>query len=189
MAEESAEPERIGIMAEPTPNPASFKFTVDRPLLPEYSVHFSSVEETEGSELPRLLFDRFEDVTGVFVSDNIVTITKSTLGNWISLAREVGPAIREAIRSGKTLVAETAKERSKGSTEIEKKIIAILDRIRPSVQLDGGDIVFAGFQEGVVSVSMRGSCAGCPSSSMTLKMGIETQLKQEIPEVRELVQI
>jgi Fe-S cluster biogenesis protein NfuA len=183
-----SDPEKIGIIAEPTPNPASFKFTVDRPILPEHSVHFASKSETEGSELPRALFE-LEDVAGVFVSDDIVTVTKATLGDWRPFAVKIGPIIREAIRSGKPLISEEAVKATQGSTDVEKRILAVLAEIRPNVQMDGGDIVFAGFRDGIVSVSMRGSCAGCPSSTMTLHMGIEQRLKQVVPEVKGLIQI
>lgn len=180
--------ERIGIMAEPTPNPQSFKFTVDRPMLPGASVHFSSPADAEGSELAVRLFT-LDDVAGVFVTENIVTVTKKSLGEWRPFAIKIGPLIREAIRSGKPLVAEGALQRAQGANEIEKRILQVLEEIRPAVQRDGGDIVFAGFAEGVVSVSMRGSCSGCPSSSATLRMGIETRLKAAVPEVKGLVQI
>lgn len=186
---EAEKPEdKIGIMAEPTPNPQSFKLTVDRPLLPGTSVHFGSLEEAKGSDLPTRLFG-LDDVVGVFVSDNIVTVTKGTAGDWRPFAVKIGPIIRESIRSGEDLVSEKAVQRSKGSTEIEKRIIKVLDEVRPAVQMDGGDIVFAGFREGVVSVSMRGSCSGCPSSTVTLRMGIETRLRQAVPEVKGLIAI
>ncbi len=181
-------PKKIGIIAEPTPNPQSFKFTVDRPLLPGHSVHFSSDEEAKGSELPVRLF-ALGDIAGVFISEDMVTVTKSTMGDWRPFAIKIGPIIREAIQSGNPLVSEEAVKQTQGSTETEKAILRVLEEIRPSVQMDGGDIVFAGFRDGIVSVSMRGSCAGCPSSTMTLKMGIENKLKQAVPEVKGLVQI
>lgn len=184
----SEEQDKIGIIAEPTPNPQSFKFTVDRPLLEGHSVHFASKDEAEGSELPTKLFE-LDDVAGVFVSEDMVTVTKSSMGDWRPFAIKIGPVIREAIRSGKALVSEEAVQKTQGSTETEKAILNVLAEIRPSVQMDGGDIVFAGFKDGIVSVSMRGSCAGCPSSTMTLRMGIETRLKQAVPEVKGLVQI
>ncbi len=180
--------DKIGIMAEPTPNPSSFKFTVDRVLLPMASVHFGTAEEAAGSTLPETLFT-LEDVVGVFVSENIVTVTKKGTGDWRPFAVKIGPLIREAIKSGKTLVSETAIQRSQGSTEVEKMILKVLEEVRPAVQMDGGDIVFAGYRDGIVSVSMRGSCSGCPSSSMTLRMGIETRLRQAIPEIKGLIQI
>lgn len=186
----AAEPaeEKIGIMAEPTPNPQSFKFTVDRPLLPGGSVHFGDPEECEGSALPTRLF-ALGDVVGVFVSENIVTVTKKGVGDWRPFAIKIGPIIREAIRSGETLVSEDALERSKGANEVERKILAVLEEVRPAVAMDGGDIVFAGYRDGIVSVSMRGACAGCPSSTATLRMGIESRLRQVLPEIKGLVAI
>ena len=188
MSDTAPEQEKIGIIAEPTPNPQSFKFTVDRPLLEGHSVHFASKDEADGSELPTKLFE-LDDVAGVFVSEDMVTVTKSSMGDWRPFAIKIGPIIREAIRSGKELISEEAVKKTQGSNDTERAILKVLEEIRPSVQMDGGDIVFAGFKDGIVSVSMRGSCAGCPSSTMTLRMGIETRLKQAVPEVTGLIQI
>lgn len=185
---DQATEEKIGIIAEPTPNPASFKFTVDRPLLPGHSVHFGSREEAQSSELARLLFE-LEDVSGVFVSENFVTVTKRGLGDWRPFARSIGPVIRTAVRSGKTLISEETLHKAQGSTEVEKKILQVLEEVRPNLQADGGDVVFAGFHDGMVTVSMKGSCSGCPSSTMTVRMVLESRLKQEIPEVKGLLQI
>jgi Fe-S cluster biogenesis protein NfuA len=186
----SAPPPKDGIriLASATPNPASLKFTVDRPLLENRTAQFRTAAEAAESSLARRIF-ALGRVTGVFVAGNFVTVTREDPDAWPAEAKRVGAAIREHLASGEPVVPKGSKAAGGPSTEAERRILAVLEEIRPFVQGDGGDIIYAGFEDGVVRVVLQGSCSGCPSSTMTLKMGIETRLKEAVPEVRELVAI
>jgi len=180
--------ESIRILAAATPNPASLKFTVDRPLLEGRTAQFRTAEEAAESSLGRRIF-ALGGVTGVFVAGNFVTVSRSNPDAWPEEAKKVGAAIREHLWSGEPVLPKGSRQAGGPASETERKIQAVLEEIRPFVQGDGGDIIYAGYQDGVVSVVLQGSCAGCPSSTMTLKMGIETRLKESCPEVKELVAI
>ncbi len=180
--------EAIRILAAATPNPASLKFTVDRPLLEGRTAQFHNAAEAAESSLGRRLF-ALGGVTGVFVAGNFVTVSRSDPDAWPEEAKKVGMAIREHLWSGEPVLPKDSKQAGGPSSETERKILAVLEEIRPFVQGDGGDIIYAGYEDGVVRVVLQGSCAGCPSSTMTLKMGIEQRLKETCPEVKELVAI
>ena len=175
----------IQIMALPTPNPESLKFVVDRPVLEGSSAFFSSPEEGEHSPLAKRIF-ALGNVVNLFITGNMVTANKDPATDWADLARSIGQEIREHVLSGEPAVSERQAEKKVRSEE-EQKIEEVLAEIRPYVQGDGGDIVFAGYEDGVVQVYMQGSCSGCPSSTMTLRMGIEERLKAVLPEVKEVV--
>jgi Fe-S cluster biogenesis protein NfuA len=178
----------IRILAAATPNPASLKFTVDRPLLEGRTAQFRNAAEAEESSLGRRIF-ALGGVTGVFVAGNFVTVSRENPDAWPEEAKRVGIAIREHLWSGEPVLPKGSKKAGGPASEAERKIQAVLDEIRPYVQGDGGDIIYAGYEDGVVRVVLQGSCSGCPSSTMTLKMGIEQKLKEAVPEVRELVAI
>jgi Fe-S cluster biogenesis protein NfuA len=180
--------EAIRILASATPNPASLKFTVDRPLLENRTAQFRTEEEAKESSLARRIW-ALGGVTGVFVAGNFVTVSRADPDAWPEEAKKVGMAIREHLWSGEPVVAKGSKQDGGPVNETERKIQAVLDEIRPFVQGDGGDIIYAGYEGGIVRVVLQGSCAGCPSSTMTLKMGIEQRLKEAVPEVQELVAI
>ena len=177
--------EEVQIMATPTPNPDSLKFTVDRTVLDDASAFFASAKDGEGSPLAERIF-KIDKIVSMFVTGNMVTANKEPDAEWADLARSVGAAIREHIQSGEPAVSERQTKPVERS-EQEQKIEEVLAEIRPYVQGDGGDIVFAGYKDGVVQVYMQGSCSGCPSSTMTLRMGIEERLKEVLPEVKEVV--
>ena len=176
VSETEQEQEHIAIMASPTPNPDSLKFTVDRAVLDEGSAFFSSPEEGEESPLAKRIFE-LGNITSLFIIDRMITANKTSDANWADLARPIGAAIREHIHSGEAAVSQAISDKG-DRTETEEKIETVLAEIRPYVQGDGGDIVFAGYQDGVVQVYMQGACSGCPSSTMTLRMGIEQRLKE-----------
>jgi Fe-S cluster biogenesis protein NfuA len=179
------EQDQIHIMATPTPNPDALKFTVDRPVMQEGSAFFASPEDGKGSHLAELIFD-LGGIRSIFITGNMITAKKDNDADWSDLARPIGAKIREHIRSGEPPVSETATA-SRAKTDTEKKIEEVLAEIRPYVQGDGGDIVFAGYEDGIVTVFMQGACAGCPSSTATLRLGIEQRLKEVVPEVKEVV--
>jgi len=195
MAPEAARPpatppgkEAIRILASATPNPASLKFTVDRPLIEGRTAQFRTGEEAGESSLARRIW-ALGRVTGVFVAGNFVTVTREDPDAWPEEAKRVGAAIREHLWSGEPVLPKGSKQASAPVSETERKIQKVLEEIRPYVQGDGGDIIYAGYEDGTVRVILQGSCAGCPSSTQTLRLGIETRLKESCPEVKELVAI
>jgi Fe-S cluster biogenesis protein NfuA len=184
----------IEITAEVTPNPNTLKFNVSKTLLETGSVNFTDREKAKGAYLPEKLFE-IENVLGVMVGTSFITVTKAPASNWKDLVQTLTEKIKEILSSDKTLlpsgIAAVATASGPGAnTEIERKIKEILDNeIRPAVAMDGGDIQFYGYQDGIVTLHLQGSCSSCPSSVMTLKMGVENRLKSLIPEVREVVQV
>lgn len=193
------------IYAESTPNPASMKFVANQLLVFDgATAQYLSKAETKGAPLAAKLFE-FPFVKAVFFASNFVTVLKTDAVQWEDITLELRDFIRTYINEGKPIITElpktevavdntfTAKkpvftEHVAPSTEIEVKIVEILEQyIRPAVEGDGGSITFKGFTDGVVTVQLRGSCSGCPSSTVTLKAGIEGLLKRMIPEVTEVV--
>lgn len=177
------------IYTEITPNPASLKFVVGRTLMPVGTADFPDLASTEDAPIARKLFD-FRFVERVFVGSNFITITKTSDFNW----EEVIPAVKDFLKSyftnnqpiltGKYAeMAEAA--RAEGDDEVTARIKSLLEsHVRPAVAMDGGDIIFDSFDNGVVKLVLQGSCSGCPSSTMTLKSGIENLLTRMVPEVQ-----
>jgi Fe-S cluster biogenesis protein NfuA len=183
------ETEKVYITANPTPNPESMKFIVDRQLVEGDPVFYQTYEEASGSPLAEKLFE-LDGTKELFAFQNFVTVTKHEGPVWQTFAREIGQAIREHVQSGATEHFKAAASAADGSDDEKVVIIKnVLDEIRPMVARDGGNIVFAGYKEGVVQVFMQGSCSGCPSSTLTLKSGIERRLREELPELQEVVAI
>jgi Fe-S cluster biogenesis protein NfuA len=151
---------------------------------------FPSPQTGAASPLARRLF-AIPEVAAVFLGADFITVTKVADADWQVMKPAVLGAIMEHFTSGDPVMSEAAgpthADAADGDDEIVSQIIELLDtRVRPAVAMDGGDIVFHGFEDGVVYLHMQGSCAGCPSSSATLKMGIENMLRHYIPEVREV---
>jgi Fe-S cluster biogenesis protein NfuA len=172
--------------AERTPNPNSIKWILGEPILPAgRSAHFEQPVGPEVSPLAARLF-AVEGVTGVFVAASFVTVTKREDVEWTDVAQSLVDAIKASRESGEPALGAGFAEAAAGPEDaVVVRIQRILDEeIRPAVAMDGGDIVFAGFRDGIVELYLQGSCHGCPSSTMTLKMGIEQRLMEEIPEVK-----
>ena len=179
----------IEITAEMTPNPNTLKFIVNKLLMASGSLNFPDKEKAKGSVMAEKLFG-IENVIGVMIGRDFITVTKAPAANWQPLVEPVTTLIREVFNSGAPIFAENAPVVSGDTTEIERKIMEILDaEIRPAVNMDGGDITFHGYNDGIVTLHLQGSCSSCPSSIMTLKMGVENRLKALIPEIREVVQV
>ena len=178
----------LTIYAESTPNPATMKFVVNKMLLPEgLSLDFPEAESTGEAPLAAGLF-RFTGVTGVFMAANFVTVTKAAELEWSDLIPIFKTYIKGFIESGEPLVIVQHKTEKGAGSEIDEKIKDLLEEyIRPAVEEDGGAISFKSFDNGVVTVILQGSCSGCPSSTLTLKAGIENLLKRMLPEVTEVV--
>jgi len=175
--------------AERTPNPNSIKWVVSRPILEGAAgAHFERAPSEQESPLAASLF-AVDGVVGVFLGPGFVTITKAEEREWTDLAQPIVEVIKGwAAAGGPALGPDYQPPEAREGGEVVERILQILENdIRPYVAMDGGEITFAGYRDGVVEVVLRGSCAGCPSSTVTLKMGIESRLKQEIPEVREVV--
>jgi len=175
------------IQTEETPNPATLKFIPGRAVLEDGTADFPTAADAERSPLARRLF-AVPDVTGVFLAGDFVTVTKSAAVEWHVLKPSVLGAIMEHFTSGEAALTDASgpahAAAAEGDEEIVRQIVELLDtRVRPAVAQDGGDITFHGFDEGVVYLHMQGSCSGCPSSTATLKMGIENLLRHYIPEV------
>jgi Fe-S cluster biogenesis protein NfuA len=176
--------------AERTPNPNSIKWVLGTPLTPEgVSAHFDEAPRAEVSPLASRLF-ALDGVEGVFLAANFVTVTKRPDLEWTEIAQPIVDAIKQSLEGGGQALGPAFEVESlrAGDDELVRRIRRILEEeVRPAVAMDGGDIVFAGYRDGIVELYMHGSCSGCPSSTATLKLGIEARLREEIPEVREVV--
>ena len=177
------------IQTEITPNPNSLKFLPGKNVSNSGSFEVTKKEDTD-NELVRNLLS-INGVTGVFLGVDFLSINKEENINWEDIKHIVISLINDFYSTGKEFViANELFEEKKELNEIEKKIISILEnKIRPAVAKDGGDIKFKEFKNGVVKVELQGSCSGCPSSTMTLKQGVQNLLCHYLPEVKEVVAI
>ena len=194
------------VYAESTPNPKVMKFVANRAIIQGDSVEFMNIDEAKNSPLAMKLF-HFPFVREVFIAKNFVSLTKYDAMEWEDVVMEVREFIREYLAEGSVVVHEIEevqeKETSKESTEtaapinqqelgeVETRIVDILDEfVKPAVESDGGNIRFMSYEAGVVSVLLQGACSGCPSSTVTLKQGIENLLKKMLPTlVKEVVAV
>jgi Fe-S cluster biogenesis protein NfuA len=174
------------IQTEETPNPNALKFYPDQTINEGEPIHYFSREDCGNSELARKLFD-IQDIKGVFFGRDFITLTKADNANWDFLKPEALVTIMDYLVVGFPVFNSDNKKSNivyDDLNEIEKQIVEIIEtRVRPAVAQDGGDIVYKGFVEGVVQLELYGSCSGCPSSTVTLKNGIESMLRHYIPEV------
>jgi Fe-S cluster biogenesis protein NfuA len=186
----------VDIQLEWTPNPSTLKYVVNTALLPRGAMNFTTRDvANEKSPLATRLFD-IKGVTGVMLGTNFVTVTKGDEGEWDELNDGVMLALEKHLTAGDVVVKpevleawQTASATLTGGA-MEQRIREILDaEIRPAVAMDGGDITLDRVENGTVYLHMQGSCAGCPSSTATLRMGIETRLKEAIPEIVEVVSV
>jgi Fe-S cluster biogenesis protein NfuA len=174
------------VYTEITPNPATKKFLVNK-LLINNSIDFPNRESAEKSQFARELF-KFNFVTGVFFASNFVTITKSESAAWEDIEPILKEFVKGAVESELNIIEKEEANVNFEGSETEVKIQQILhDYVRPAVEQDGGAISYRSYKDGVVTVELRGSCSGCPSSTITLKSGIENLLKRMVPEVTEVV--
>jgi Fe-S cluster biogenesis protein NfuA len=183
---------RMFIQTESTPNPATLKFLPGQTVLDTGTADFPSAETAGKSPLAQRIFG-VEGVTGVFFGTDFVTVTKADPVDWDHIKPAILGAIMEHFQSGAPVMEGEGggtgghAEHDGPDAEIVGQIKELLDsRVRPAVAQDGGDITFHGFDRGVVYLHMQGACAGCPSSTLTLKMGIENLLRHYIPEVTEV---
>ncbi len=181
------------IQTESTPNPATLKFLPGQTVLETGTADFPSADNAAASPLAERIF-AVSGVAGVFFGNDFVTVTKADSVEWDHIKPAILGAVMEHYQSGAPVMAGEGGQNASGhaehtgeDSEIVDQIKDLLDsRVRPAVAQDGGDITFHGFDRGVVYLHMQGACAGCPSSTLTLKMGIENLLRHYIPEVTEV---
>jgi len=181
------------IQTEQTPNPQTLKFLPGKVVMDEGTAFYQNLDEAGDSPFARRLFD-IDGVSGVFFGSDFITITKTDEYEWQVMKPSLLGAIIDHFNSEDKTVEKDLEKESKNSlqtneddSDIVKQIKELLDtRVRPAVAMDGGDIIYNDFADGVVYLKMQGACSGCPSSTATLKMGIENMLKHYIPEVQEV---
>jgi len=174
------------IQTEATPNPLTLKFTPGVTVMETGTAFLTSVEDGKISPLAKSLFD-IEGVTAVFLGADFITVTKTEAQGWETMKPLILTTIMDHFVSGKPVMLKAGENVSAGNendSDIVKQIRELIDtRVRPAVAQDGGDIIFRGFEDGIVQLELHGSCSGCPSSTITLKNGIENMLKHYIPEI------
>ena len=177
------------VQTEITPNPNSLKFLPGKIVSNCGSFEITKKDDIQNELIRNLL--SVNGVEGIFLSKDFISVNKFDDTSWDEIKHIVISLINDFYASGKDFVVDKdLKETSDDFNEIEKKIIKILDqKIRPAVARDGGDIKFKEFKNGIVKVQLQGSCSGCPSSTMTLKQGVQNLLCHYIPEVKEVVSI
>ena len=177
------------IQTEQTPNPATLKFLPGRIVMESGTANFPTAEGAQRSPLASRIFG-VDGVTGVFLGSDFVTVTKDTDQEWHVLKPAILGVILEHFTSGRPVIEAEAATTGEGEGEDDEVVAQIKElietRVRPAVAQDGGDIIFRGFEDGVVYLHMQGSCSGCPSSTATLKAGIENMLRHYVPEVVEV---
>jgi len=180
----------MNIQTESTPNPSSLKFLPGKTVMEKETADFRNMEEAKSSPFALNLF-KINGVEGVFFGSDFISITKNDIHEWQMLKPSISETIIDFYKSGDAIMFQQEEDKTGTSntedTEAVTKIKKIIDtQVRPAVAKDGGDITFQSFDNGIVYLQMKGSCAGCPSSTATLKAGIEKTLKHYIPEVLEV---
>lgn len=183
----------FSIQLEFTPNPDSLKYVINRSLLLKGSKSFTSSEQAKAeSGLASALF-AVEGVKEVMLGTNFVSVRFEEQDDMQALDEKFQTAIRQFMATGQPAVDPkflNSEQSTDGLSETEKRIVEVLENeVRPAVAMDGGDITFEKYEDGFVYLKMQGSCSGCPSSLMTLKMGVETRLKKVVPEIQEVIPV
>lgn len=184
----------VSIYTEMTPNPETMKFVANKLLYPGKSIDFPDEASAGPSPLAKELF-AFPFIKSVFIASNFVTLTKTVDTQWEEIIPNMRDFLKQYLEAGKGVVNEDevpqkieANIVSDNDTDVVVRIKELLENyVKPAVEMDGGAISFKGFDDGVVTLMLQGSCSGCPSSMITLKSGIEAMMKRMIPEVVEVV--
>ncbi len=177
----------IAIIGEPTSNPATCKFTVDRPVYPGGSAYFGNREAAKLSPLAIKIF-QVPEVESLLIAENQLTVTKSGYDPWPTIGKQIGARIREHIRSGESAVSPEYDRTLPAESEIRKRIQQLLDReINPAVGMHGGWVELIDVKKNSVYLRLGGGCQGCGAADVTLKMGIEKSIRELIPEVGEIL--
>ncbi len=178
------------VQTEITPNPNSLKFLPGKKVSNDTPVEIINKSESN-NELVRNILS-INGVTGIFLSDNFLSVNKEEKIDWEDLKHIIISFINDYYSNGNEIIINKQNNNNSSSdlSDVEKKIIKILEtKVRPAVAKDGGDIKFKTFKDGVVTVSLQGSCSGCPSSTMTLKQGVQNLLCHYIPEIKEVIAV
>ena len=179
----------IKIHTEGTPNPNALKFVLSKVILESGSANFPDKTSSSNSPLAQKLFE-VPSVKEVFFGRDFITVSKVPESEWDDIYDSVLKIINNHFESGEQVLLKSETISLKGSNDIEQKIHEILDaQIRPAVASDGGDVIFDSYKDGILKLHLQGSCSHCPSSIMTLKVGIESMLKKAIPEIKEVVSV
>jgi Fe-S cluster biogenesis protein NfuA len=184
----------INVNFEPTPNPQSMKFNISKVICTE-TYNFKNIQEAERSPLAKKLFG-FPWAESIYLGENFLTVTKQDWVDWDIIATPLANLIQEHIESDEPIIVELTQrpavqdqkifeETDSPAVQAIKSIIH--HEIKPAVAMDGGDIEFARYEDNIVYIHMLGACSGCPSSTMTLKQGVEVRIKEAVPEVIEVV--
>jgi Fe-S cluster biogenesis protein NfuA len=186
----------VSIYTEMTPNPETLKFVANKLIYPGKSIEFLTEEDAVSSALARALFG-FDYVKGIFIASNFVTLTKTPNTDWNDVIPEMRDFLKNYLIEDKEIVNEALvpekndndnNKINEDDSDVVKRIKELLENyVKPAVEMDGGAISFKRFEEGKVTLLLQGSCSGCPSSTVTLKAGIEGMMKRMIPEVSEVV--
>ncbi len=178
----------LNVYAEQTPNPETMKFVFNKMILPDDAQDFATQKAAQASPLAKSLFE-FSFVNGVFIMNNFVTITRLAGSEWEDIIPILKAFLKAYVEADEIIVYTSDKSAIEGADNIiVAQILNILDTyVKPAVETDGGMISFKSFNDGVVTVQLKGSCSGCPSSTVTLKRGIEGMLTRMVPEVKEVV--
>jgi len=184
----------VSIYTEMTPNPETMKFVANKLLYPGKSIDFQEESAAGPSPLAQALF-AFPFVRGVFIASNFVTLSKTQDTEWDEVIPTLRDFLKQYLEEGKAIIDEEAIPQktqpnsvNEDDTDVVKRIKELLENyVKPAVEMDGGAISYKGYNEGVVTLALQGSCSGCPSSMITLKAGIEGMMKRMIPEVQEVV--
>ena len=184
----------VSIYTEMTPNPETMKFVANKLLYPSKSIDFQNEQSSSPSPLAKELFG-FPFIKGVFIASNFVTLTKTVETDWNEVIPSLREFLKEYLEEGKVVINEDeivkpieSNATSGDDSEIVTRIKELLENyVKPAVEMDGGAISFKSYHNGSVTLSLQGSCSGCPSSMITLKSGIEGMMKRMIPEVKEVL--
>ncbi len=184
----------VSIYTEMTPNPETMKFVANKLLYPSKSIDFQNEQASTPSPLAKELFG-FPFIKGVFIASNFVTLTKTVETDWNEVIPSLREFLKEYLEEGKVVINEDeivkpveSNATSGDDSEIITRIKELLENyVKPAVEMDGGAISFKSYHNGSVTLSLQGSCSGCPSSMITLKSGIEGMMKRMIPEVKEVL--
>jgi NFU1 iron-sulfur cluster scaffold homolog, mitochondrial len=188
----------VSIYTEMTPNPETMKFVANKLLYPGKSIDFADEASAKPSPLAQELF-AFPFIKAVFIASNFITLTKTTdTEDWQDVIPTIKQFLKDYLEEGKPVVIDeevaamkatiNSNEVSADDDDVVKRIKELLENyVKPAVEMDGGAIQFKSYNDGVVNLAMQGSCSGCPSSTITLKSGIEGMMKRMIPEVKEVI--
>jgi NFU1 iron-sulfur cluster scaffold homolog, mitochondrial len=189
----------VSIYTEMTPNPETMKFVANKLLYPGKSIDFADESQAKASPLAQELF-AFPFIKAVFIASNFITLTKTAdTEDWQDVIPTIKQFLKDYLEEGKVVVNEDEVQAQKPAStnevnadddDVVKRIKELLENyVKPAVEMDGGAIQFKSYNDGVVNLAMQGSCSGCPSSTITLKAGIEGMMKRMIPEVTEVIAV